>query len=67
MSGGSRFLTIRFDETGDIDPDRETVVVDAVAAGDVTELVVFSHGWHNTPTCPMIAPPWPYRCRMCYA
>src|SRR4051812_29313574 len=48
--GGLEFLTLRFDDAGDIDPQGEATVLEALKAGDVRVLVVFSPGWHNTPS-----------------
>jgi hypothetical protein len=45
---GLPFWEIKFDADGDADP-QASVVADEIAASDVTDLVMFSHGWNNSP------------------
>ncbi|MEV0298577.1 serine-threonine protein kinase [Nocardia sp. NPDC050710] len=48
--GGLPLIEIRFDDNGDIDPDGERDLVAELDAHDPTDLLVFSHGWNNTPS-----------------
>ncbi len=48
--GGIAFSEIRFDEQGDIDRDGERVLLADVDAVGPTDIVVFCHGWNNTPS-----------------
>jgi hypothetical protein len=36
-----------FDKDGDVDPQNMHDLIDAIRAGGVTDLVMFSHGWNN--------------------
>ncbi|MEN4478740.1 serine-threonine protein kinase [Mycolicibacterium cosmeticum] len=36
-----------FDKDGDIDEQTMTELIGAIRAGDITDLVLFSHGWNN--------------------
>ncbi|MCW2649127.1 MAG: hypothetical protein QOE41_4351 [Mycobacterium sp.] len=36
-----------FDKDGDVDPQTKSDVVDGIGADEVTDLVMFSHGWNN--------------------
>ncbi|HEY7052868.1 MAG TPA: serine-threonine protein kinase [Mycobacterium sp.] len=43
-------LEIQFDEEGDVNADQERQLHDALEQTGATDLLVFSHGWNNTPT-----------------
>jgi hypothetical protein len=45
---GLPFWQLTFDAQGDIDETAARNVVDGIKARDVTDLVVFSHGWNNS-------------------
>lgn len=42
-------LEIRIDDDGDVDKDGERALHDAIKRDKPTELVIFSHGWNNSP------------------
>lgn len=43
------YWELRFDTSGDADPDLRRKLLDGVPQEGVTDLVVFSHGWNNDP------------------
>ena len=47
--GGLPLVEVRIDEDGDVDPAGERALAAELDRAGATDLVVFSHGWNNTP------------------
>ncbi|WP_328399542.1 serine-threonine protein kinase [Nocardia sp. NBC_00403] len=48
--GGLPLLELRIDENGDVDPDGERALAAELDTIEPTDLLVFTHGWNNTPS-----------------
>jgi hypothetical protein len=53
MTSTPDILEIRFDEQGDIDPAGEQALNTALDSAGASDLIMFSHGWNNTPSIAM--------------